>query len=57
MFGRANLALDFGAGAITLLAAESDASQGWVEVGVAVLADDDFGEQITALKAAAENCG
>ena len=57
MFGRANLALDFGAEAITLLAAESGAAQGWVEIGAATLADEDFGEQIAALKAAAEQRG
>lgn len=45
----AGLALDFGAETITLLARDADALQGWSPVGAAMVADEDFGDQIGAV--------
>ncbi len=55
----AGLALDFGAETITLLVRDADAPQGWAPVGAAMVADEDFAEQIEMVRglAAAHSAG
>lgn len=51
--GPAGLALDFGAETITLLAEDVQAPQGWSPLGAAALAEEDFSDQIEAMRAIA----
>ena len=51
--GPADLALDFGADTITLLAEDAQAPQGWSPVAVATLGDEDFADQVEAMRTVA----
>ena len=51
--GPAGLALDFGAETITLLAEDVQAPQGWSPLATAALAEEDFSDQVEAMRAVA----
>lgn len=51
--GAAQLALDFGAEKVTLLSEDASTPQGWSALAEASLTDDDFADQVEALRSAA----